>query len=112
MIIPGHCGEAQLELLDELRQDGTRSYTDCLDWSLGYLDIYDQVYAAARTGAELVDMMFEHYGDVKPVDFAVHWQARLLFPKSSPDWLAPLPGEPGHIFLNPDGGYDGDPPKE
>ena len=56
--------------------------------------------------------MNKHYGDVKAEDFAIHWQARLLFPKSSPDWLTPLPGKPGEIFLNPEGGYDGDPPKE
>ena len=112
VIIPGHCGEAQMEILDELREDSSRVYTECVEWSLKYLDVYDEVYAAAKTGAEMVDMMFKYYGDVKPVDFAVHWQARLLFPKSSPDWLAPLPGEAGEIFLNPDGGFDGDPPRE
>ena len=56
--------------------------------------------------------MNRRYGDVKAEDFAIHWQARLLFPESSPEWLTPLPGKPGEIFLNPDGGYDGDPPKE
>jgi len=112
VIIPAHCGEAQMQILEDLRDDTSRSYTDCVEWSLKYLDAYDEVYATANTGAEMVDMMFKHYGHVKPVDFAVHWQARLLFPKSSPDWLAPLPGEPGSIFLNPEGGYDGDPPRE
>lgn len=112
VIIPAHCGEAQMQLIEELREDTSRAYTDCIDWSLKYLDVYDEAYASAKTGAEIVDMMFKRYGDVKPVDFAVHWQARLLFPKSSPDWLVPLPGEPGAIFLNPDGGFDGDPPKE
>ena len=46
--------------------------------------------------------MNKYYGDVKAEDFAIHWQARLLFPESSPDWLTPLPGKPGEIFLNPD----------
>jgi hypothetical protein len=49
---------------------------------------------------------------VKGNDFAVEWLARLLFPKSSPEWFAPLPGKPGEIFLNPFGRYDGDPPRE
>ena len=60
----------------------------------------------------MADLLLKYYGDVKPMDYAWHWQVRLLFPKTSPDWLTPLPGEPGTIFLNPDGGYDGDPPRE
>jgi len=59
----------------------------------------------------MVEMMTKKY-DLKAEDFAIHWQARLLFPKSSPDWLTPLPGKRGEIFLNPQGGYDGDPPRE
>ena len=49
---------------------------------------------------------------MKAEDFAIQWQARLLYPHSSPDWMLQLPGEPGKIFLNPSGGYDGDPPRE
>jgi hypothetical protein len=60
----------------------------------------------------MVTAMTELYPDVKAEDFAIHWQARLLFPHSSPDWLTPLPGEPGKIFLNPSGVFDGDPPRE
>jgi glyoxylase-like metal-dependent hydrolase (beta-lactamase superfamily II) len=112
VIIPAHCGEAQMQILEELREDTSRSYTGCVDWSLKYLDIYEEAYNTAKTGAELIDTMFKYYGDVKAVDYAVHWQTRLLFPKTSPDWLVPLPGEPGEIFINPDGVFDGDPPKE
>jgi hypothetical protein len=70
------------------------------------------VYNSAKTGSAMVAAMTKFYPDVKGEDFAIHWQARLLFPHSSPDWLTPLPGEPGKIFLNPSGGFDGDPPRE
>ena len=46
-------------------------------------------------------MMFKLYPDVKAEDFAIHWQARLLFPHSSPDWLTPLPGKPGRDLPEP-----------
>ena len=77
-----------------------------------YLDVYEDAYDRAKNGTELLSAMNKHYADVKAEDFAIHWQARLLFPNSCPDWFTPLPGKPGTIFLNPDGGYDGDPPKE
>ncbi len=112
IIVPGHHDQAKLRILEEVQEDTSRTYTDCVDWSIKYLDTYDEVYQAAQTGLELVDGMNKYYGDVKAEDFAIHWQARLLFPESSPDWLTPLPGTPGEIFLNPAGGYDGDPPKE
>jgi hypothetical protein len=111
-VIPGHCDAAKLQILEEVQEDQSRTYLDCVQWSIDYLDNYEEVYQTAKTGAEMVDRMFKLYPDVKAEDFAVHWQARLLFPLSSPDWLTPLPGKPGEIFLNPDGGYDGDPPKE
>jgi len=49
---------------------------------------------------------------VRAADFNIQWQTRLLFPRTAPEWLLPLPGPPGKIFLNPSGAYDGDPPKE
>jgi glyoxylase-like metal-dependent hydrolase (beta-lactamase superfamily II) len=112
IIVPGHHDQAKLRILEEVQEDTSRTYTDCVEWSVKYLDTYDEVYHDAQTGLELVDGMNKYYGDVKAEDFAIHWQARLLFPESSPDWLTPLPGKPGEIFLNPAGGYDGDPPKE
>jgi glyoxylase-like metal-dependent hydrolase (beta-lactamase superfamily II) len=112
VIIPGHCGEAQMQIMEEVRDDSSRTFTEGADWCLEYLDVYDDAYASATTGAQLVDKMLARYGHVRAADFCVHWQAQLLFPKSSPDWLTPLPGPVGHIFLNPEGGYDGDPPKE
>ena len=101
IVIPGHCDAAKIQILEEVQEDTSRTYTDCVDWSIDYLNKYEEVYNTARTGAEMVDMMFTLYPTVKAEDFAIHWQARLLFPQSSPDWLTPLPGKPGEIFLNP-----------
>lgn len=112
IVIPGHCDAEKVRLMEEAQENGSLSYTECIDWSLNYLDNYEEVYNTARTGAEMVEKMTGFYPDVKAEDFAIHWQARLLFPRSSPNWLTPLPGEPGKIFLNPNGGYDGDPPRE
>lgn len=112
IVVPGHHDLEKLQILEEVLEDKTRTYTDCVEWSIKYSETYDEVYSSAKTGSELVEGMNKYYGHVKAEDFAIHWQARLLFPESSPDWLTPLPGKPGEIFLNPDGGYDGDPPKE
>ena len=112
IVIPGHCDEERLATIEEVKRDGTRDYTDCLDWSIGYLDAYEDAYASAKTAVDLVESMTRHYPHVKAMDYGVHWQARMLYPRSSPDWLTPLPGRLGEIFLNPDGGYDGDPPRE
>jgi glyoxylase-like metal-dependent hydrolase (beta-lactamase superfamily II) len=112
IVIPGHCDTAKIRLMEEVQENGSMTYTDCIDWSIKYLDNYEEVYNSAKTGSEMVEAMTRFYPDVKAEDFAIHWQARLLFPRSSPDWLTPLPGEPGKIFLNPKGGFDGDPPRE
>jgi glyoxylase-like metal-dependent hydrolase (beta-lactamase superfamily II) len=112
IVIPGHCDTEKIDLMEEVQDNTSLSYNGCIEWSLTYLDNYEEVYNTAKTGAEMVRQMTKLYPDVKAEDFAIHWQARLLFPHSSPDWLTPLPGEPGKIFLNPDGGYDGDPPRE
>ena len=112
IVIPGHCDDAKIRLMEEVQKKGSRTYTECIDWSLKYLDNYEEVYNTAKTGSAMVAAMTKLYPDVKAEDFAIHWQARLLFPHSSPDWLTPLPGEPGKIFLNPNGVFDGDPPRE
>jgi len=112
IVIPGHCDDEKVRLMEEVQEDRSRSYTECVDWSLRYLDNYEEVYNTARTGEEMVSAMTRLYPDVTAEDFAIHWQARLLFPRTSPDWLTPLPGKPGRIFLSPLGTYDGDPPRE
>ncbi|HSW58339.1 MAG TPA: MBL fold metallo-hydrolase [Dehalococcoidales bacterium] len=112
IVIPGHCDAAKIRLMEDVQEKGTLSYTQCIDWSIQYLNNYEEVYNTARNAVQMVDAMNRLYPAVKAEDFAIHWQARLLFPRSSPDWLTPLPGQPGKIFLNPNGGYDGDPPRE
>ena len=111
IVIPGHCDDEKIRILDDVMEDESKSYVDCVNWSIKYLDDYDEVYNSAKTGLELIEMMYKKY-PLKAEDFAIHWQAKLLFPQSTPDWAIPLPGKPGEIFLNPQGGYDGDPPKE
>jgi len=112
IVIPGHCDDSKIRLMEEVQANGARIYRDCIDWSLRYLDDYEEVYNAAKTGAEMVAAMTKFYPNVKAEDFAIHWQARLLFPLSCPDWLTPLPGERGKIFLSPAGAYEGDPARE
>lgn len=112
VIIPGHGSEQTLEILDRVSRDERLEYTSCVDWTREYIDFYEHVYNAATTGADLATRIRERYPKVKGNDFAIEWLARLLFPRSSPEGFAPLPGEPGKIFLNPSGIYDGDPPRE
>jgi glyoxylase-like metal-dependent hydrolase (beta-lactamase superfamily II) len=112
IVIPGHHDEPQLRILEEVHDDPSRTYTDCVDWSLKYLDVYEEAYTTAKNGTELVEGVNKYYGDVRPADFNIQWQTRLIFPRSAPEWLLPLPGPPGKIFLNPNGVFDGDPPKE
>ena len=102
VVVPGHCSPETLHL------EGT----GCIDFSLKYLDVYEDVLSKAKTGEELVAGMERHYPGMKAEDFGVQWQARLLFPKSCPDWFAKLPGKPGEIFLDPNGKYIGEPPRE
>jgi glyoxylase-like metal-dependent hydrolase (beta-lactamase superfamily II) len=111
IVIPGHHDDEKHRILEEVMEDTSRTYVDCVDWSIKYLEYYDEVYNAAKTGKEMVDMMFKRY-DLKAEDFAVHWLAQLIFPRSCPAGLTPLPGKRGVIFLNPQGGFDGDPAKE
>ncbi len=112
VVVPGHCSEAVLALLDEAAADSSCSYTSCIDWTREYIDFYEEVYATAKTGVELVSRIRARYPDVKGNDFTIEWLARLLFPRSCPESFAMLPGEPGEIFHNPFGHYDGDPPRE
>lgn len=108
VVIPGHASEQSMALL----RDTSREYTSCIDWTLDYVDFYEEVYNTARTGEELARLIRNRYPAVKGNDFTIDWLARLLFPKSCPDWFVPLPGKPGEIFLNQFGKYDGDLPRE
>lgn len=94
VVIPGHCSPETLHLRD----------TSGIDFTLHYLDVYEEVLAGARTGDELVEGIEARYPGMKTIDFGLHWQARLLFPDSCSDRLAPLPG----IFLDPSGEFKGE----
>jgi glyoxylase-like metal-dependent hydrolase (beta-lactamase superfamily II) len=102
VVVPGHVSPEKLALRD----------SSCIDWSLRYLDVYEEVLAQAKTGAELWEGMDKAYPGMKAMDFGVQWNARLLFPRSCPDWFPPLPGKPGEIFLDPSGRFIGDPARE
>ena len=108
VVIPGHGSAKTMEIL----ADPSREYTSCIDWTLDYVNFYEEVYNTAKSGVELAELITARYPDVKGNDFSIHWLARLLFPKSCPDWFTPLPGKPGEIFLNQFGQYDGDPARE
>jgi glyoxylase-like metal-dependent hydrolase (beta-lactamase superfamily II) len=112
VVIPGHGSEKTMAILDRAAVDRSLEYTSCIEWTRDYVDFYEEVYASSRTGTELAARIRARYPDVKGNDFAIDWLARLLFPNSCPGWFAPLPGNPGSIFLNPFGHYDGDPPRE
>jgi glyoxylase-like metal-dependent hydrolase (beta-lactamase superfamily II) len=112
VVIPGHGSEKTMEILAQAASDPSFEYTSCIDWTREYVDFYEGVYQNARSGEELARLIRERYPEVKGNDFAIEWLARLLYPKSCPEWFAPLPGEPGSIFLNPFEHYDGDPPRE
>ena len=112
IVIPGHCDEEKVGIMEEVQEDASRTYTDCVDWSIRYLEDYEEAYSTTNSAGALVEGVYKRYPGMKAEDFAIQWQARLLYPHSSPDWLLPLPGEPGKIFLNPSGGFDGDPPRE
>jgi glyoxylase-like metal-dependent hydrolase (beta-lactamase superfamily II) len=112
VVIPGHGSDKTMEILEQVSADPSLSYTSCIDWTREYIDFYEEVFQTAASGVDLAGRIRQRYPEVKGNDFAVEWLARLLFPKSCPEWFAPLPGEPGNIFLNPFGRYDGDPPRE
>jgi glyoxylase-like metal-dependent hydrolase (beta-lactamase superfamily II) len=102
VIVPGHVSPEKLAVRN----------TSCVDWSLRYLDVYEEVLAKAKTGAELWEGMDKAYPGTKAMDFGMQWNARLLFPNSCPDWFPQLPGEPGAIFLDPNGVFVGEPPRD
>ncbi|MEW6667755.1 MAG: hypothetical protein AB1512_21310 [Thermodesulfobacteriota bacterium] len=66
VVIPGHCSPEKLLLED----------TSGIDFTLRYLDVYDEVSPKAATGDELVEMMEKHFPGMKAIDFGLHWQGR------------------------------------
>lgn len=81
IVIPGHVP------FDEFSTDPN----SLIDFTLQYLNDFDDTLAKAKTGDELVERMEEKYPS-KALRFALHWQARLLFPDSCSDYISLVPG--------------------
>ncbi len=94
VVIPGHCSPEKLNLED----------ASGIDFTLKYLDVYDEIAQKAKSGDELVAMIEKVYPCMKAIDYGVHWQARMLFPNKCSDKIAKLPG----IFHAPGGEYQGE----
>ena len=71
VVIPGHCSERILGLLEEAARNKSLSYTSCLDWTRKYIDFYEEVYENAKSAQELVTRLRERYPTIKGKDFAV-----------------------------------------
>ena len=50
IVVPGHCDAPKVQRMMEVQDDRSLSYTDCIDWSIDYLNNYEEVYETARTG--------------------------------------------------------------
>jgi hypothetical protein len=94
VVIPGHCSPEKLNLED----------SSGIDFTLKYLDLYDEVYTKAKTGDELVEMVEKAFPNMKAIDYGLHWQARKLFPDACSEKIEKLPG----VFLAPGGEYEGE----
>jgi glyoxylase-like metal-dependent hydrolase (beta-lactamase superfamily II) len=87
IVIPGHT------LFDEFSTDPTAT----IDFTLNYLNDFDEILATAKTGDELVERVEKKYS-LKGIHLALHWQARFLFPDSCSEHVLPIPG----IFQDPE----------
>jgi len=87
IVIPGHT------LFDEFSTDPTST----IDFTLNYLNDFDEILVTAKTGDELVERVEKKY-PLKGIHLALHWQARFLFPDSCSEHILPIPG----IFQDPD----------
>lgn len=86
IIVPGHVP------FDNFSTDPDAT----INFTLQYLNDFDEILEKVNTGDELVGQMEEKY-PLKTTRFALHWQARFLFPDSCSDNIIPIPG----IFHDP-----------
>ena len=111
IVIPGHCDAAKVRLMEEVQEKGFTHLH-------GVHRLVAQISGQLRRG---VQHRQNRLGNGRSHDQALPGRksrrlchslaGQTIVPAfSSPDWLTPLPGKPGKIFLNPSGGYDGDPP--
>jgi hypothetical protein len=86
IVIPGHA------TYDNFSTDPTAT----IDFTLNYLNDFDEILATSKTGDELVERVEKKY-PFKGLRFGLHWNARFLFPDSCSDHITPVPG----IFHDP-----------
>ena len=86
IVIPGHA----------LCNNFTTDPNTTIEFTTAYLNDFDDILAKAKTGDELVDTVEKKYS-FTGMRFALHWQARFLFPDSCSDKITPIPG----IFHDP-----------
>jgi glyoxylase-like metal-dependent hydrolase (beta-lactamase superfamily II) len=82
IVIPGHT------TIDRFTAEGTSA----IDWTVAYLDDFDDALAKATTGDQLVEDMESRYPGIEAIRSGLHWHARILFPDSCSDRIRPLPG--------------------
>lgn len=87
IVIPGHA------TYETFSTDPTAT----IDFTLNYLNDFDETLAKSKTGDELVDGLEKKY-QLTGMRFGLHWNARFLFPDSCSDHITPVPG----IFHDPD----------
>lgn len=87
IVIPGHT------LFDEFSTDPTAT----IDFTINYLNDFDEILATVKTGDELVERVEKKY-PLRGIRCALHWQAGFLFPDSCSEHILPIPG----IFQDPD----------
>ena len=87
IVIPGHA------VYDKFSTDPNAT----IDFTLDYLNDFDEILAAADTGDEFVERLMKKY-PLTGMRFGLHWQARFLFPDSCSEHITPIPG----IFHDPD----------
>ena len=87
IVIPGHA------TIDNFSTDPAAT----IDYTIDYLNNFDQILSTSKTGDELVERIEKKY-PYTGLRFGLHWQARFLFPDSCSDHITPVPG----IFHDPD----------
>jgi glyoxylase-like metal-dependent hydrolase (beta-lactamase superfamily II) len=86
VVIPGHA------LFDRFTTEPDAS----IDFTISYLNDFDEILMNAKTGDEFVETV-EKKHSFTGMRFGLHWQARFLFPDSCSDRITPIPG----IFHDP-----------
>lgn len=85
IVIPGHAPIS-----------GFSTDPSVIDYTIEYLDYFDEVLSQAKTGDEMINRVEKKY-KLKALRYILHWHIRFLFPDSCSDKILPIPG----IFRGP-----------